>query len=118
MPNSPDDRWVFTEDNPGRSLEVAAALAAANRVMKGFNDSLADDCLNIAQQVWNDTKEKYAGQRIELATELYITTKDKKYADFLVANKDLIAKQINNYGWVVGRVLPMINDASFTNTIT
>ena len=118
LPNSPDDRWVFTEDNPGRSLEVAAALAAANRVMKGFNDSLADDCLNIAQQVWNDTKEKYAGQKIELATELYITTKDKKYANFLLANKDLIAKQINNYGWVVGRVLPMINDASFTNTIT
>ncbi len=115
LPNSPDDRWVFTEDNPGRSLEVAAALAAANRVMKGYNDSLADDCLNIAQQVWNNTKEKYAGQKIELATELYITTKDKKYADFLVANKDVIAKQINNYGWVVGRVLPMINDASFTN---
>lgn len=55
--NSPDDRWVFTEDNPGRSLEVAVALAAANRVMKGFNDSLATDCLIIAQAVWNDTKE-------------------------------------------------------------
>ena len=41
LPNSPDDRWVFTEDNPGRSLEVAAALAAANRVMKGYNDTLA-----------------------------------------------------------------------------
>ncbi len=118
LPNSPDDRWVFTEDNPGRSLEVAGALAAAYRVMKSFNDSLADDCLNIAKQVWNDTKEKYAGQRIELATELYISTKDKKYADFLIANKDVIAKQINNYGWVVGRILPMINDASFTNTIT
>jgi endoglucanase len=118
LPNSPDDRWVFTEDNPGRSLEVAAALAAANRLMKGFNDPLADDCLNIAQQVWNDTKEKYAGQRIELATELYITTKDKKYADFLVANKDVIAKQINNYGWIVGRVLPIINDASLTNDVT
>lgn len=50
LPNSPDDRWVFTEDNPGRSLHAAGALAAAYRVMKGFNDTLAADCLNIAQQ--------------------------------------------------------------------
>ncbi len=118
LPNSPDDRWVFTEDNPGRSLEVAGALAAAYRVMKGFNDTLANDCINIAQQVWDNTKEKYPGQRIELATELYISTKEKKYADFLIANKDVIARQINNYGWMVGRVLPMINDASLTSTVT
>ncbi|SFQ40781.1 glycoside hydrolase family 9 protein [Parafilimonas terrae] len=118
LPNAPDDRWVFTEENPGRSLHAAAALAAANRVMKGYNDTLAGDCLRIAEQVWNDTKEKFPAQRIALATELYITTKDKKYADFLVANKDVIAKQINNYGWVVGRVLPVINDASFTSTVT
>ncbi len=26
LPDSPDDRWVFTENNPGRELEVAAAL--------------------------------------------------------------------------------------------
>lgn len=118
LPNAPDDRWVFTEDNPGRSLQAAAALAAANRVMKGYNDTLADDCLRIAEQVWNEAKEKFPAQRIALATELYITTKDKKYAEFLVTNKDVIIKQINNYGWVVGRVLPMINDASFTAAIT
>jgi endoglucanase len=118
LPNSPDDRWVFTEDNPGRSLETAAALAAANRVMAGFNDTLANDCLNIAQQVWENTKEKNPAQRIGLATELYITTKDKKYADFLLANKDVIARQINNYGWQIGRTLPMINNTSFSKTIT
>ena len=118
LPNSPDDRWVFTEDNPGRSLEVAGALAAAYRVIKGYNDTLATDCLNIAQQVWNDTKEKNPSQRIDLATELYITTKDKKYSDFLLTNKDAIIKNINNYGWIVGRVLPIINDASFTKDVT
>ncbi len=117
IPNAPDDRWVFTEDNPGRSVEVATALAAAYRVMTGFNDSLATDCLNIAESVWNDTKEKYPGQRIELATELYISTKNKKYSDFLIANKEVIAKQINNVGWVVGRALPMIDDAAFTQSI-
>jgi hypothetical protein len=118
LPNSPDDRWVFTENNPRRSLEVAGALAAANRVMRGFNDTLANDCLTIAEQVWNNTEDNRVGDKVELATELYLTTKDKKYADFLVANKDAIAQQINNYGWIVGRVLPMINDTGLTNTIT
>ena len=118
LPNSPDDRWVFTEDNPGRALEVASALAAANRVMKRFNDTLATACLQIAQQVWDETKEKNPMQRVALATELYITTKEKKFADFLIAHKDEIAKGINNAGWMLGRVLPTINDAGFTYTIT
>lgn len=118
LPGSPDDRWVFTENNPRRSLQVAAALAAAYRVMKGFNDTLANDCIEIAKQVWENTDDGKPGDRIALATELYLTTKDKKYADFLVNNKQVIANEINNYGWVVGRALPLINNAAFTNTVT
>ena len=118
LPNSPDDRWVFTEDNPRRSLEVATALAAASRVMKSFNDTLADDCLRISQEVWNNAHDKNPAGSIALAAELFITTKDKKYADFLVTNKEIISKQIDNYGWIVGRVLPLINDADLTNSIT
>ena len=118
LPNSPDDRWVFTENNPGRALEVAGALAAANRVMKGYNDTLATACIQIAKQVWADTKEKNSMQRVMLATELYITTKDKQYADFIISNKETIAKNIYNTGWILGRVLPLINDAGFTAAIT
>ena len=118
LPNSPDDRWVFTEDNPHRSLEVATALAAASRVMKSFNDTLADDCLRISEDVWNNAPDKNPAGSISLAVELYIATKDRKYADFLVTNKEIISKQIDNYGWIVGRVLPLINDADFTNSIT
>lgn len=115
---TPDDRWVFTEDNPGRALEVASALAAAYRVMKGYNDTLATACLRIAKEVWTDTKEKNPLQRVGLATELYITTKDKQYAHFLIINSNAIAKNIYNTGWVLGRVLPLINDAALTSTIT
>ena len=57
-------------------------------------------------------------QRIGLATELLITTKDKKYADFLINNKDAVSKNINYSGWVVGRALPIINDHDFTDAIT
>ena len=69
-----DDRWVFTEDNPGRSLETASALAAASRVMKGYNDSLSNECLQIAEAVWKDTKEKNPLERVSLAVELLKTT--------------------------------------------
>ena len=45
-----DDRWIFTEDNPGRELSTAAQLAAVSRVLKGFNDTLSVHCLDIALQ--------------------------------------------------------------------
>ena len=46
-----DDRWIFTEDNPGRELSTAAQLAAVSRVLKGFNDTLSVHCLDIARKV-------------------------------------------------------------------
>jgi len=118
LPNSPDDRWVFTEDNPERSLETAAALAAANRVMKGFNDTLATQCLQIAEEVWKNTKEKRELSRVPLAVELLVTTGKKEYADFLVAHTQAIAQHINNTGWLVGRTLSLINDQSYHDAIT
>jgi endoglucanase len=39
-----------------RSLQTATALAAASRVMKGYNDTLSAQCLQIAQQVWQNNK--------------------------------------------------------------
>ncbi len=118
LPGSPDDRWVFTEDNPGRALEVSAALAAASRVMKGYNDTLSQQCLQISKEVWNNTKEKNSLQRVALAVELLITTKDKKYANFLVANTSAIAANINATGWLAGRTINMITDTVYKKAIT
>lgn len=118
LPGSPDDRWVFTEDNPGRSLQTAAALAAAARVMKGYNDTLAQQCLQIAIEIWNNTKEKNPMQRVALAVELLTTTKEKIYADFFLDNVADIVKQIDNIGWLAGRTLSMINDEQYRITIT
>ncbi|CAN5481690.1 hypothetical protein BH11BAC3_BH11BAC3_09120 [soil metagenome] len=113
LPGSPDDRWVFTEDNPNRELSVSACLATAARVMKGYNDTLATQSLEIAETLWNVTKEKNPMARVKLAVELLITTKDKKYANFLTTHKEEIAKSFDNIGWAVGRSFPYINDASF-----
>jgi endoglucanase len=117
LPGSPDDRWVFTEDNPGRELGAAAALAAASRVMKGYNDSLSRYSLAVAEDLWNKTKEKGPGQRVEAAVELFITTKDRKYLQFILDNRDEIIKNVERHGWVVGRILTDLGSEQFNSEL-
>jgi hypothetical protein len=114
---APDDRWVFTEDNPARELDVAAGLAAAARVLKGFNDSLATQSLNIAQELWTRTKEKNPMQRVALAVELLQSTGEKKYSDFLVQHTNEIVANIKHTGWMVGRTLKTIKDEKYRTAI-
>jgi endoglucanase len=118
MRAAPDDRWVFTEENAGRALQTAAALAAASRVMKGYNDSLSAQCLKIAKQVWKDTRGGSNMSKVALATELLLTTKDTEYAGFLVENGDAIANRIENTGWVVSRTMGLINNEQYKTKIT
>ena len=52
----PDDRWIFTSDNPFFEWNAIAALAAAADVLKGYDDALAKDCLETAIKAWNQQK--------------------------------------------------------------
>jgi endoglucanase len=52
----PDDRWIFTTNNPFFQWNAIAALAAAADTLKGWDDALAKDCLDTAIKAWNDTK--------------------------------------------------------------
>ncbi len=52
----PDDRWIFTTDNPYFEWNAIAALAAAADVLKGWDDPLAKDCLETAIKAWNEEK--------------------------------------------------------------
>jgi len=118
LPGSPDDRWVFTEDNPNRELNVAACLATAARVIKGYNDTLAEQSLQIAEDLWSHTKEKNPMARVELAVELLLTTKDTKYADFLVNHTKEIAAGFEWTGYIVGKTLGIINNSEYKEAIT
>ena len=139
IPGSPDDRWVFTEQNPRRELNTAVGLAAAARVLKGYNDPLAAECLQVAEEVWNKVDEKKPGAstppweaflpsaRIDLAVELLKTTGNRRYADYLVGQREVICKNIRGpkgrpgmprVAWTVGRVLPLLGDAAFTQEVT
>ena len=51
----PDDRWIFTTNNPFFQWNAIAALAAAADTLKGWDDVLAKDCLDTAIKAWNDT---------------------------------------------------------------
>ncbi len=118
LPGSADDRWVFTEDNPNRELNVAACLATAARVTKGYNDTLAAQSLQIAEVLWNITKEKNAMARVELAVELLLTTGNTKYADFLVDHTKEIAADFERTGYIVGKTLAIINNSAYKAAIT
>jgi hypothetical protein len=121
---SPDDRWVFTEENPERSLGAAAGLAAAARVLRGYDDAMAGECLAIAEEVWTAMPQAPAQggrrghARLRLAVELLLTTGDRRYAEYIVAQREAIVGQIKQTGWVVGRALKAIGDPAFTATVT
>jgi endoglucanase len=117
LPGSADDRLVFTEENPGRELQVAAGLAAASRALREFNPTLAADCLQVAKELWQRTTEKNPLQRVEAAVELLIATRDQTYADFLVSATEQISKNIERTGWVVGRSLPLVNNETYRDSI-
>jgi endoglucanase len=52
----PDDRWIFTTNNPFFQWNAIAALAAAADVLKGYDDALAKDCLDTAIKTWSEEK--------------------------------------------------------------
>jgi len=52
----PDDRWIFTSNNPFFQWNAIAALAAASDTLKGWDDAMAKDCLETAIKAWNDEK--------------------------------------------------------------
>lgn len=116
LPGSPDDRWVFTEDNPRREIMVAAGLAAASRALRVHNPELAAQSLEAARELWTRTKVE-EGFRTAAAVELLVTTGEPQYADWLKQHVDEIIGKIQHTGWVVGRAVPVVNDPAFTAKI-
>jgi hypothetical protein len=113
-----DDRLVFTEENPGRELDVAEALATGARVLKGFNDTLANQSLAVAEALYKvadaDKNQRLAGAKVKAAVELLITTGKVKYqADILKYTNAEVLKRNDVIGFL-GRVLKNINDSKLS----
>jgi hypothetical protein len=101
---TPDDRWVFTIRMPSNNYAGIGALAAASRVLRGFNDALSDECLALAKKAYAEERQAPApappprpagapappagagarfGAAAELAAvaQLMFTTKERQYID-------------------------------------
>jgi len=91
-----DDRWAFTNRSSVLDYQTAATLAAASRVLRGFNNDLADRSLASAKRLVEEANEatKKAstnsnnsmamigrGSDLDAVLQLFITTKEKKYSD-------------------------------------
>ncbi|MBN1767952.1 MAG: glycoside hydrolase family 9 protein [Prolixibacteraceae bacterium] len=92
---TPDDRWAFTNRSSFLDYQTAASLAAASRALRGYNDNLADRSLASAIRLVEEADEAMKkpkkddnpmarmwarGADIDAILQLYITTKDKKFA--------------------------------------
>ncbi len=101
-----DDRWIFTEDNPMRALSTAAQLAGAARVLRGFNDALSQECLDIAQDIYLNTEVSgfLTGIKLQVAVELYLATGEQEYLDFILNQQQLITNNIARTGWFTARI--------------
>jgi hypothetical protein len=113
-----DDRLVFTEENPGRELDIAKALATGARVLKGFNDTLANQSVIAAEALYQsvdaDKNQRLAGAKIKAAVELLITTGNSIYrTDILKYTNTEVLKRNEVIGFL-GRVMKQVNDAKLT----
>jgi hypothetical protein len=115
-----DDRWIFTEDNPMRALSTAAQLAGAARALRGFNDALARECLDIAAELYQQTQvnDRMAGMKLQAAVELYLTTGEVDYLDFILTRQDAIVKNIARTGWFTARIAKQLEAKSQSKGIS
>ena len=63
---TPDDMWAFTTRNPSLDLQAATMFAAASRVLKGYNDDLANRALAASKRLTEEAtalQAQYGAQR-------------------------------------------------------
>ncbi|MGA9658492.1 MAG: glycoside hydrolase family 9 protein [Asticcacaulis sp.] len=115
----PDDRWVFTEDNPDRELGTAAQLATASRVLKTSNPQMSADALAAAQDLYSHAidRSKNIGARVFALSELARTTRDPALIKKLVALKPDIIAHIDQTGASLAEAMPLITDQAFITEV-
>ncbi len=134
-----DDRWVFTNRNTGLQYNVAQSLAAASRMLRGYDDSLADESLKTAEALWQyeqthspvftphsyspRSDDGFHSQELAATAELLITTGEAKYRDRLLALlpvfRNISGEQFGTgSGWVLARALPKVDNAEFKSVVT
>jgi endoglucanase len=117
-----DDRLVFTDGSAGLQLQGAVGLLVGARVLKGYNDALAAECLTVAEALWEANKDKdndmgerlwSRGAKFNTLAELVITTRKDEYKKQLCGMKDDMSGSFRFNGASIARVLPYIECEEF-----
>lgn len=125
----PDDRWIFTTKSTPLNYGSAAALSAASRALRGYNDALADECIATAKKIWDeehshepnvpraaDSFGRLEGDELNAALELLISTKDAKYSNRINEMMPAIEKQFNWFAAPAVRAKPYM-DAAYSKKL-
>ncbi|MES1985835.1 MAG: glycoside hydrolase family 9 protein [Pseudomonadota bacterium] len=117
---TPDDRWVFTSKSSALNYGAIAGLAAAARVLKGQDDSLADRALATAEKAWtgeqthapdlfshgNTTGGPLDAESFAAAVELLRATRKPVYAERVMALWPDIAKNFRGNAMTAAAAIP------------
>ncbi len=116
----PDDRWVFTEENAGHEYIAIQGLAAAARVLKGYNDDLAARCLKAATELYDAPREesgRSSAGKINAACELLLTTNDEKYMNDIYEMKDQLVSSLSQTGASIARIFERCKNEEFKTDV-
>jgi endoglucanase len=120
----PDDRWAFTTHTTALNYDAVGALAAASRVLRGYNDKMAEECLQTAVRVWdeehkqppalfqsfNTTGSNLQHAETEAAVELLISTRGGEiYRNRLAELLPVIKDQFASVGGAAARAIPFMD---------
>ena len=127
----PDDRWAFTTHITALNYDAAAALAAASRVLRGYDDKMASECRETSIRVWeeehkhepalfhsfNTTGGDLRDEETKAAVELLLATNGgEAYRRRLKELLSTIDERFHSLGWIAVRAIPLM-DAEYKDAL-
>ncbi len=121
-----DDRWAFTSRSSTLNFGSMAALAAASRALRGFDDELADEAIEIAVEAWDEEQaldEPYTfrhgnttggplpAEAMKAALELLVTTREDRYADNFLTYLPELEANFGRHAILAVRAMPWLDEA-------
>jgi hypothetical protein len=79
---------------------------------------LAGECLGLATDIWDLHADKDQPGLIDLAAELYLSTGDEMFLEFITDHKALVIDKIKQTAPALGRVAHDIRDKKFMKDVT
>ena len=119
----PDDRWIFTEQDPVHEYKAIAALASASRALKATNPTLSRKCLEAAEALWLMPRDSKKGAksgfdaRMIAAAQLWKTTAGPTYRQEILASRGEIMTDSAKIAWAIAPVAASLHDDAFLHDL-